>query len=352
MAAITKSDVKKARDALISQGRHPSIDAVRVELDNKGSKTTISKYLRELDSEDGGPRGRRAHVGEALQDLVSRLAAGLYDEADERVNVLRAEYEASAAANAARLAAVQQDNAQKAAQLQDLQQQLASVEATLAQTGAALARETTERMVAQQHARDLKDQLAENERHRASLEEKHRHSREALEHYRATVRDQREADAQRHEQQVQQLQGELRTANQLQIGKQEEVTRLNAEAARLAAERDHLKDALARTEATVREHLQEITGLRTVAAKHDVLVIQVRERDEHAKELVDQLESSRARAMEAQLGNAAVQRELAVVTKELERVRAVADGLALEKQNWTRERVELEQQVTRSRRDG
>ncbi len=46
---LYQSQVKKARDTLVAQGRHPSVDAVRVALGNTGSKTTIHKYLKELE---------------------------------------------------------------------------------------------------------------------------------------------------------------------------------------------------------------------------------------------------------------------------------------------------------------
>ena len=46
---INKAIVQKARQALLARGEHPSIDAVRIELGNTGSKTTIHRYLKELD---------------------------------------------------------------------------------------------------------------------------------------------------------------------------------------------------------------------------------------------------------------------------------------------------------------
>jgi len=52
-AGVYFSDVKKARDALVARGRHPSIDAVRAALGDTGSKTTIHKYLKEIDAEEG-----------------------------------------------------------------------------------------------------------------------------------------------------------------------------------------------------------------------------------------------------------------------------------------------------------
>lgn len=50
-AGVYFSDVKRAWDALVSEGRRPSIDAVRAALGNTGSKTTIHKYLREIEAE-------------------------------------------------------------------------------------------------------------------------------------------------------------------------------------------------------------------------------------------------------------------------------------------------------------
>ena len=52
-SGLYKTDVQRARDALLAQGKRPSVDAVRVALGNTGSKTTIHRYLRELEEEVG-----------------------------------------------------------------------------------------------------------------------------------------------------------------------------------------------------------------------------------------------------------------------------------------------------------
>ena len=79
---LYKSDVQKARDALRAQGKHPSVDAVRVALGNTGSKTTIHRYLKELEEEEGQGLGAKVAVSDALQDLVGRLAGRLHEEAE------------------------------------------------------------------------------------------------------------------------------------------------------------------------------------------------------------------------------------------------------------------------------
>ena len=130
-AGLYQSNIKKARDALLAQGRYPSVDAVRVALGNTGSKTTIHKYLKELETEDGGGDGKRTSVSEALQDLVERLAARLQQEAEERVAAVRVDSDAKAAEHAASLQGIQNENSRlraRALELEiSLQEQMAAL---------------------------------------------------------------------------------------------------------------------------------------------------------------------------------------------------------------------------------
>jgi chromosome segregation ATPase len=89
---LEKSEVRKARDSLLAQGVHPTLDAIRVALGNTGSKSTIHKFLKELDDEERGDSKRP--ISDTLQDLVSRLAERLESEANLRVNEVKADYEA------------------------------------------------------------------------------------------------------------------------------------------------------------------------------------------------------------------------------------------------------------------
>ena len=77
---LNKTDIQKARDSLLAQGKHPSVDAVRVALGNTGSKTTIHRYLKEIGGEEGR-LGNKVAVSDALQDLVGRLSRQLHIEA-------------------------------------------------------------------------------------------------------------------------------------------------------------------------------------------------------------------------------------------------------------------------------
>ncbi len=88
---LDKEEVRKARNALLAQGRHPSLDAVRIELGNTGSKTTIHKYLKEIETEEG-LTAKPSSLSDALQTLVASLAERLRHEADVVVAEARQEF--------------------------------------------------------------------------------------------------------------------------------------------------------------------------------------------------------------------------------------------------------------------
>ncbi|HIE0996220.1 TPA: hypothetical protein ACXJQH_006040 [Pseudomonas aeruginosa] len=90
---------------------------------------------------------------------------------------------------------------------------------------------------------DLQTRLEDRDRQIRLLEEKHQHARDALEHYRQASKEQREQEQRRHETQVQQLQLEQRQLQQTLTLKQDELTQLNRDNARLLTEaRQQQKD--------------------------------------------------------------------------------------------------------------
>lgn len=286
-AGIYKSEVKKARDALLAQGRNPSIDAVRAELGNTGSKTTIHRYLRELEEEEGAGFGRGLATSEAIQDLVGRLAERLHEEAGTRLTEQQSISAQQLAQRDETIAALQRELEGFSGQLQRTEMALRTEQAEHEQTRQTLQGMALHNAQLEQQLVGLHDRLAENETHRQSLEEKHRHAREALDHYRASTKDQRDQDQRRHEQQLQQLQAELRTANQTLIVKQNELTHAYQDAARTGAEL-----VAARKELQRREREAEGAG-----KARDALQARVIELETHGAALderLKQLNASRA----------------------------------------------------------
>lgn len=257
---IYKAEVLRARDKLLAEGRYPSIDAVRIELGNTGSKGTIHRYLKEIEEEEGGPTGTKVAVSDAIQDLVGRLASRLHEEAETRIAEAGEKHRAEARQQADALAAVHKEADAFRTNLERTQLALAEERSKHEQTAARLQTETLERAQLAQQVADLQERLVAEEQHRQSLEEKHTHAREALEHFRQAVKEQREQDQRQHEQQIQYLQGEIRQANEAVAVKQHEAIQLNHETARLTTER-------ARVEAELHAVQAELRKLKGMAEK-------------------------------------------------------------------------------------
>ncbi|MCK4139997.1 integrase [Ralstonia pseudosolanacearum] len=235
-AGLSRLDIKRARDSLLAQGQNPSIDAIRIALGNTGSKTTIHRYLKELEEEEDAVFKRAGSASDAILDLVGRLAARLHEEAqavvDQQVTAATAQRQ-QVRAEADKLSA---DLAALRAELAQAHTTIADMRAAHSDTQTALQQRTIEAERSAQQIQDLTARLTEHDGFRRSLEEKLQHAHQALEHFRNASKEQRDQDARRHEQQVQQLQAEIRQANQSLIVKQGEITQLNKDGARLVAE--------------------------------------------------------------------------------------------------------------------
>ncbi|KAA8715915.1 DNA-binding protein [Pseudomonas cannabina] len=229
---VNKALVQKARVALLARGENPSIDAVRIEMGNTGSKTTIHRYLKELDT----AHASAPDINEELTELVARLAQRLEEQARERIDQAHEKYETSCNDLRQQLSTAQQQIDELQKHLQQRDETLEQQAAALLHTQQTLQSTQTEQARLLQARLDLEARLQDKDGQIGSLEEKHQHAREALEHYRNSIKDQREHEQQRHEGQVQQLQMELRQAQQSLAMRQEDITQLNRDNERLLAE--------------------------------------------------------------------------------------------------------------------
>jgi chromosome segregation ATPase len=257
---VNKAVVQAARLALIARGENPSIDAVRIEMGNTGSKTTIHRYLRELGDSHTDEQALPASIDDELTGLVAQLSKRLREQAQQQLDEGLATLEAEKARvrEALELANRQLSELTDRYALQS--KALETQTATLLTTRDTLQAEQKDNARLTQANHDLAARVIDKDEQIRSLEEKHLHARDALEHYRNSVKDQREQEQRRHEQQVQQAQMELRQAQQHAAIRQEELTQLNRDNERLLAEcrtttqslKDHqarLSAATAQTEA-------------------------------------------------------------------------------------------------------
>lgn len=233
---INKAVVQKARAALLARGEHPSIDAVRVELGNTGSKTTIHRYMKELEAIDQGRGEAPLALSEQLANLVNQLADQLQEEAQaavagerELLGRERIDYQHRIRQAESRIEQLEGQAVLDAERLQAAHHELQQLREQRQQAEIESAR-------LQQANRDLEERLKERDAQIHSLEEKHRHARDTLEHFRQASKEQREQEQRRHESQVQQLQLEARHLQQTLIVKQDELTQLNRDNAHLLTE--------------------------------------------------------------------------------------------------------------------
>jgi hypothetical protein len=266
------SDVKKARDKLVAQGRRPSIDAVRAALGDTGSKTTIHKFLRELDAEQNAPE---RNVSDAILTLAKQLGEQLKQEAGVELEAIRTEMAEMRVAHASRLAEVEKQRAASRLQHEEVTGQLSISMEESAKLRDQLHAQQIGRHTAEQHSMDLEARLADAQQHQTSLEDKHRQAREALEHFRTAAKEQREQEARRHAHQLQGVQVELREARLAAAVKQEEMTRLNKEAAALVAEVAAGKQAAFLDRENIRHLTRQMTRLQAAETRVDVLAAQL-----------------------------------------------------------------------------
>lgn len=301
-AGVYRTDVEKARRAVLARGKNPSIDQVRAELGNTGSRTTIHRFLKEIEAEEGEPQGAKPATSDVIQSLVTRLAEQLHQEANTLVDEHRTASEAKVREHADAAHAARQEAAATTARLEQ-------VEAALAAERHAHAAAATQLQAARVQTAQLEERVAgqeqrrvELEAHLQSLEEKHQHARDALEHFRAQAQEQRAREQRQHEQALQALQVELRQAVDQATAKNAELLQLNRDNGRLLEQVTHQQQTLATAERELRAVRAELERLRPIPAQLRALEQSAAQTDAKAQALSQQLDQAthqRDRALEA-----------------------------------------------------
>ncbi|WP_207284415.1 DNA-binding protein [Pseudomonas sp. FW300-N2A2] len=233
---VNKAVVQAARLAILARGENPSIDAVRIEMGNTGSKTTIHRYLKELDDGAEPVAPSSEPIDDELTGLVSRLAQRLKEQAQEPIDQARAQFEQQRKDLESQLTDAREANSELQQQYEIQTLALTQESDTLHNTLSMLQTEQTRNAGMNQALADFELRLQDKDEQIRSLEEKHLHARDALEHYRNAVKEQREQEQSRHEGQVQQIQMELRQAQQSALVRQDEITQLHRDNERLLTE--------------------------------------------------------------------------------------------------------------------
>ena len=303
---INKALVKQARDEVLVKGQNPSIDAVRIALGNTGSKTTIHRYLKEIEEEEGTRLDDEALLSSTLKDMIAKMASQLHEEANSLIERNKEHYEAQVLSWKERYESL--ENTNKELELKRDQQATLLNEVTTLNRALQdkLNQISSDKQALDQKITDLQAMLADKNKHIESLEEKHKHSREALEHYRNSVKDQRDQDLRRHESQVQQLQVEIRNLNQTLSVKQTDITQLNKDNVRLVTELNVTQKELSESKNKLERKESELASnaikLSDIESSHNKLKQQelaiTQERDEMKIQLAQALEAQKTKELE------------------------------------------------------
>lgn len=284
---VYKTEIEKARQALLAEGKRPSVDAVRVALGNTGSKTTIHRYLKELEAEEAANDHGASPISAVLTELVQRLSERLLGEADTKVAEAAARFDAQRKAQNDQMDQLRKEAAAASAQLQRTESTLYEERTQHDATRQALADATLLCRQLDERVAGLTLRVTEHEAHARSLEEKHAHARDALDHYRAAVKEQRDQEQRRHAHQVQGLQVDARHAQEALTAKTHEVLTLNRDNARLVEQLQHRDTVLTELRRELRAAHHRQTTETPLANEHPHLLKRLAEA-QHAQSLLQE----------------------------------------------------------------
>lgn len=315
-AGINKVLVQRARDALLARGLSPSIEAVRAELGHTGSKTTILRYLRELDVAE--PHPPRVNLSEELQALLQSLAERLASEAQATVAADRARLERQQVA-------YQQQRAVETARFEQLQvahtaelkahRQLRLREIQL--SGQLQLAEGGQQRLAEA-GRQQSHLLEERAQQIRSLETKHQQARESLEHFRQQQRAQREEELQRHDQQLNQLHSEVRGLREQLAIRQEELVQLYRDLERVTSHQSYQQQQ-------VHQYERELKASRQQAMVQDTALLELRQ---HGEALMSEVTTLREKTKRYLLAHRQDQRLIRAQAQQLHHLQALLNPAA------------------------
>lgn len=168
---ISKAGVEQARMALMARGENPSIDAVRIEMGNTGSKTTIHRLMRELDETSGELSS--AQIDAELNRLVFRLAGRLKEQAQEQIDDAQASMDAQKKQLQDELQRIQRQLADLIERHAAQTTKLGTQTATLLSTQKELQNEQKTNARLNQAAQDSASRLQDKDEQIRSLKEQH-----------------------------------------------------------------------------------------------------------------------------------------------------------------------------------
>lgn len=314
--SVDEHEVISVIEALQGQGK--PINPYQVQkLLGGGSGPYIQKIIDKLDLE-------QAYDGEdpltkQLVGLIRPLAAGLQDEKRQAIELAEARHQEQIREWEKKLDAKSAELSVSLESAKTLSESLSSTEQYLLDEKKVIETLSVEILELKSQVSSLQEITEERKKHISSLEEKHQHARDSLEHFRTSAKDQRDKDLRQHEQQVQQLQAELRRSAQTLSIKQNDITQLNQDNGRLIAEVGETRKQLLSLEsqkASLEQTLSNRAGELQASAKDlELSQAKIKEQAQEISSLAERLTEDAQGREQLMLDIKALQTELEVKDK-------------------------------------
>ena len=189
---------------------------------------------------------------------------------------------------------------------------------THAETRDALAEARASLLQMAERADGLSARLDALEVHRASLEQKHAHARDALDHFRTAAKEQRDQDSRRHEHQVQEFQATARQVGEALTGARQEVLQLNRDNARLSEQLAQRDKALLDAQGALRQAERDRAVHASLETEHRALKARWEDQERELARRDEALAATRAQEADHRQARDGAEREVTRLASRLE----------------------------------
>lgn len=338
---IQYSDVARAASKLVADGKHPTVDSVRLTLGSTGSKSTIAPFLKRWKAEQEDTAVAEVTLPTPLLSAVRGLHEHMQAEFTQQREALEQQHAEAARALELQAKQLQADKDRALAENLVVEEELGLTRQALAQLQERFQAQNIAMATLTAEQAGLQDRLSDRATEIATLSGQLSQAREQFSHYQEAVAAQRDDERRKYEQRIARHEHDLLLANREIAGLQAILTQRDATLSSLTVELGGLREE----SDNFRQEVQSLQFDRDRLMEQHTEA--ARTRDE-ASIRVKQLELA---VQEIRLSEASHVREIIIRTDQLHNALAQLDVLTQEKLSWVQERTILEQHLEAAKRD-
>ena len=241
-SGVTYTEVSNAAKQLIAAGRSPTVETVRITL-GTGSNSTINTHLRDWKTRQTQVQNvaTKENLPEELIAAIKGLWNQVMDQSEEKILTIQQESKQITDGLKQEVQQLQQESDQWQQQYQQTKKERDGFAHEKSVVEQLLADAKIEAAALTEKYAGLKRQTQEKQKYIDEIQRQNQQIQANLEHYRASVLEQRTIEHQRYEQQQGQFEQIIRQINQELVEVRQENTALQQQCQRANFERDGLR---------------------------------------------------------------------------------------------------------------